>query len=46
MTHRVGFIVFEGVTMLDVSGPSEVLHQAGRLAPGYELVLVSPAAGR
>ncbi|MFJ2564395.1 GlxA family transcriptional regulator [Streptomyces sp. NPDC088770] len=45
MTHRVGFIVFEGVTMLDVSGPSEVLHQAGRLAPGYELVLVSPRGG-
>jgi transcriptional regulator GlxA family with amidase domain len=45
MTHRVGFVVFEGVTMLDVSGPSEVLHQAGRLAPAYELVLVSPGGG-
>ncbi|MFD8717097.1 hypothetical protein ACFV2H_03470 [Streptomyces sp. NPDC059629] len=30
---------------LDVSGPSEVLHQAGRLADPYELVLVSPAGG-
>ncbi|MEU1299959.1 GlxA family transcriptional regulator [Streptomyces shenzhenensis] len=45
MSHRVGFLVFEGVTMLDVSGPSEVLHQAGRLAPRYELVLVSPRGG-
>ncbi|MFD4507939.1 GlxA family transcriptional regulator [Streptomyces sp. NPDC058457] len=45
MAHRVGFVVFDGVTMLDVSGPSEVLHQAGRLADPYELVLVSPAGG-
>ncbi|MEV6765917.1 GlxA family transcriptional regulator [Streptomyces sp. NPDC051105] len=45
MAHRVGFVVFEGVTMLDVSGPSEVLHQAGRLADAYELVLVSPQGG-
>ena len=45
MTHRVGFVVFDGVTMLDVSGPSEVLHQAGRLAPPYEVVLVSPDGG-
>ncbi|MGW7243491.1 GlxA family transcriptional regulator [Streptomyces sp. NPDC054804] len=45
MTHRVGFVVFDGVTMLDVSGPSEVLHQAGRLADPYELVLVSPEGG-
>ncbi|MEU0965936.1 GlxA family transcriptional regulator [Streptomyces sp. NPDC005917] len=45
MAHRVGFVVFEGVTMLDVSGPSEVLHQAGRLADRYELVLVSPRGG-
>jgi len=43
--HRVGFVVFDGVTMLDVSGPSEVLHQAGRLATPYELLLVSPRGG-
>ncbi|UWE10288.1 GlxA family transcriptional regulator [Actinacidiphila bryophytorum] len=43
--HRVGFVVFDGVTMLDVSGPSEVLHQARRVAPAYELVLVSPRGG-
>ncbi|MCG7203288.1 GlxA family transcriptional regulator [Streptomyces arenae] len=45
MTHRVGLVVFDGVTMLDVSGPSEVLHQAGRLAAPYDLVLVSPRGG-
>jgi transcriptional regulator GlxA family with amidase domain len=45
MTHRVGFIVFDGVTMLDVSGPAEVLHQSGRLGHPYELVLVSPRGG-
>lgn len=43
--RRVAFVVFDGVTMLDVTGPSEVLHQAGRLAPPYELLLVSPRGG-
>ncbi|MEV0703543.1 DJ-1/PfpI family protein [Saccharopolyspora sp. NPDC050389] len=42
MTRRVALVVFDGVSMLDVSGPSEVLHQAGRLGHPYELVLVSP----
>ncbi|MBK3562775.1 GlxA family transcriptional regulator [Streptomyces sp. MBT62] len=42
---RVGFIVFDGVTMLDVSGPAEVLHQSGKLGHPYELVLVSPHGG-
>ncbi|WP_328684908.1 GlxA family transcriptional regulator [Streptomyces sp. NBC_00343] len=45
MTHRVGFLVFDGVTMLDVSGPAEVLHQSGKLGHPYELVLVSPRGG-
>ncbi len=45
MTHRVGFVVFDGVTMLDVTGPAEVLHQAGRLGHRYELVLISPDGG-
>ncbi|MEV7320573.1 DJ-1/PfpI family protein [Streptomyces sp. NPDC093970] len=45
MAHRVGFVVFDGVTMLDVSGPCEVLHQAGRHSSPYELVLVSPKGG-
>ncbi|WP_409236453.1 GlxA family transcriptional regulator [Streptomyces sp. PA5.6] len=45
MTHRVAFLVFDGVTLLDVSGPVEVLHQAGRLGLPYETVLVSPRGG-
>ncbi|MFF2850158.1 GlxA family transcriptional regulator [Streptomyces sp. NPDC058001] len=44
-THRVAFLVFDGVTLLDVSGPLEVLHQAGRPAHPYTPVLVSPAGG-
>ncbi|MFE7167909.1 GlxA family transcriptional regulator [Streptomyces sp. NPDC057616] len=45
MTHRVAFLVFDGVTLLDVSGPLEVLHRAGRPGPAYAPVLVSPAGG-
>ncbi|MDV8071288.1 DJ-1/PfpI family protein [Rhodococcus sp. IEGM 1366] len=45
MTHRVGFVVFDGVTMLDVSGPAEVLHQASVLGHHYEVVLISPYGG-
>jgi transcriptional regulator GlxA family with amidase domain len=45
MTQRVGFIVFDGVTMLDVSGPGEVLHQALRAGLPYKSVLVSPRGG-
>ncbi|MER7048853.1 GlxA family transcriptional regulator [Streptomyces jumonjinensis] len=47
VTGRVAILVFDGVTMLDVTGPGEVLHQAGRLgAPyAYDVVLVSPRGG-
>ncbi|MDV7090511.1 helix-turn-helix domain-containing protein [Rhodococcus sp. IEGM 248] len=45
MTHRVGLVVFDGVTMLDVSGPAEVLHQASVLGHSYEVVLISPDGG-
>ncbi|MEU6125371.1 GlxA family transcriptional regulator [Streptomyces sp. NPDC047123] len=45
MTQRVAFLVFDGVTLLDVSGPGEVFHQAGRLGARYELRLVSPGGG-
>nr|EIF94127.1 AraC family transcriptional regulator [Streptomyces tsukubensis NRRL18488] len=47
MAGRVTVLVFDGVTMLDVTGPGEVLHQAGRLgAPyTYDVVLVSPRGG-
>ncbi|WP_380282685.1 GlxA family transcriptional regulator [Kitasatospora purpeofusca] len=45
MTRRVGFLVFDAVTLLDVSGPLEVFHQAGRLGHPYRSVLVSPRGG-
>ncbi|GAA1680239.1 GlxA family transcriptional regulator [Kribbella yunnanensis] len=44
-TRRVAFIVYDGVTLLDVSGPLEVLHQANRGTARYETVLVSPNGG-
>ncbi|MFB7126373.1 GlxA family transcriptional regulator [Kitasatospora sp. NPDC056273] len=45
MTRLVAFLVFDGVTLLDVSGPLEVFHQAGRLGHPYRTVLVSPGGG-
>ncbi|GAA3127440.1 GlxA family transcriptional regulator [Streptosporangium carneum] len=40
--HRVGILVFDGVKLLDVAGPSEVFSEANRLGAAYELVLCSP----
>lgn len=37
--RRIGFLVFEGTTLLDLSGPAEVLSRA----PGYELMVFSPS---
>ncbi|ROQ35704.1 transcriptional regulator GlxA family with amidase domain [Streptomyces sp. PanSC19] len=45
MTRHVVFLVFDGVTLLDVSGPLEVFHQAGRLGHPYATRLVSPRGG-
>ncbi|ANE03221.1 GlxA family transcriptional regulator [Corynebacterium crudilactis] len=39
--RKVGFLVFDDVTMLDVSGPAEVLSRA----TDYELVYFSPTGG-
>lgn len=39
--HRVGLVVFDGVKMLDVAGPSEVFAESNRLGAGYELVVCS-----
>lgn len=39
--RKVGFLVFDGVTLMDVSGPAEVLSRA----PGYEIVRFSPHGG-
>lgn len=39
--------MYDGVTLLDVTGPVEVLHQANQVGSGqYETVLVSAAGGQ
>jgi transcriptional regulator GlxA family with amidase domain len=38
-------LVFDGVTMLDVTGPAEVLSKARQFGAEYQLSLVSPAGG-
>jgi transcriptional regulator GlxA family with amidase domain len=45
VTHRVGILVFDGVKLLDVAGPSEVFSEANRLGADYRLVLCSPGGG-
>ena len=45
MTRRVGIVVFDGVTMLDVSGPSEVLHQVTRVAERNAEPALKPGPG-
>jgi transcriptional regulator GlxA family with amidase domain len=42
---RVGILVFDGVKLLDVAGPSEVFTEANRFGGDYEVVLYS-ADGR
>ena len=37
LVHRVGMLLFPGVTMLDVAGPAEVLAEANRYGARYEL---------
>src|SRR5690242_10146279 len=41
--HRVAFLVFDGIKMLDVSGPAEVLAEANTLGARYSLRYVSPS---
>lgn len=43
--QRVGILVFDGVTMLDVIGPTEVLGKAREFGSGHEVVLISPRGG-
>jgi transcriptional regulator GlxA family with amidase domain len=40
--HRVGILVYDGVKLLDVAGPSEVFSEANRLGADYRLTLCSP----
>lgn len=42
---RVGLVVFDGVTMLDVGGPAEALHLAGRSGGSYTVDFISPHGG-
>ncbi|TCN39668.1 transcriptional regulator GlxA family with amidase domain [Kribbella orskensis] len=39
--HRVGVVVFDGVKLLDVAGPSEVFSEANRMGAKYELSVCS-----
>lgn len=40
--HEVAFLVFDGVKLLDVSGPAEVLAEANRAGAAYRLRFLSP----
>ncbi|MEU7876620.1 GlxA family transcriptional regulator [Microbispora bryophytorum] len=41
--HRVAFLVFDGVKMLDVSGPAEVFAEANTFGAHYSLCYASPS---
>lgn len=43
--HRVGIVVFDGVTLLDVSGPGDVFSQATADGYPYQLILISAHGG-
>lgn len=43
--RRVGILVFDGVTLLDVSGPVDVLHHADPGGQHYDVDLVSHSGG-
>lgn len=46
MGRRVGLLAFDGVMLLDLSGPAEVFVAANRQVPqAYEVVVLSPAGG-
>lgn len=45
MTHHVVFLVFDGMKMLDVTGPAEVLAEANRFGADYRLTYASVSGG-
>lgn len=45
MTHRIGVFVFDGMTLLDASGPAEVFHLANQSRRQYELIFISVDGG-
>ncbi len=45
MTRRIGLIVYDGLTALDLAGPSETFHNANLQARGaYEIVVLAAEA--
>src|ERR1700754_2987733 len=40
--RRVAFLVYDGVTLLDVAGPAEGFKEASRLGADYRIMLLSP----
>ncbi|AZG47305.1 GlxA family transcriptional regulator [Gordonia insulae] len=43
--RRIGIVVFDGVKLLDFSGPAEVFVEANQHAGDYEVVVLSPGGG-
>ncbi|MEU2762548.1 DJ-1/PfpI family protein [Streptomyces sp. NPDC007094] len=43
--RTVVFVIYEGFQPLDLVGPHEVFHHAGRLAGGYRCQVVAPRSG-
>ncbi len=39
--RRIGILVFDGVKMLDFTGPAEVFIEANQSVPSYDVVLIS-----
>src|ERR1044072_5312681 len=40
--HRVAFLVYDGVTLLDLAGPAEVFKEANRFGAAYPIVVLLP----
>lgn len=45
MTHRVGILAHDNITMIDVAGPADVFHHANAHGGAYETSLISPDGG-
>jgi len=43
--HEIGVVVFDGVKLLDVAGPSEVFSEANRMGAHYRLTLCAVGRG-
>ncbi|MEE3851665.1 GlxA family transcriptional regulator [Gordonia sp. LSe1-13] len=43
--RRIGIVVFDGVKMLDFTGPAEVFVEANQFGGDYEVVVMSPSGG-